>query len=281
MMLGFGLSLDEKVEKAIANLREYEKEALKRDPVNGYYLCDSYGKDSGVILSLALRAGVRFVAHHNLTTLDPPELIYHGRKMHPFTIIHRPIMPMLRYFAAARGDAYTPPTRKYRWCCSIYKEGGGRGLVRVCGIRAEESHRRKMMWKVWTPRRDDDGFVLNPILYWTEENVWQYTLTNNIPYCCLYGNRKAAHHCAEDFDRLGCVGCPQADREKQFKRWPRFERAWKAAFCEFYKNMLSNPRRDGQERWVARFQSADELWRWWMEGMPKEEEENDCQMGLF
>jgi len=43
MMLGFGLSLEEKVEKAISNFQEYEREALKRDPENGYYLADSYG----------------------------------------------------------------------------------------------------------------------------------------------------------------------------------------------------------------------------------------------
>ena len=89
-LMAVGLSLDEKVAKAIANLQHYEPEALKRDPENGYYLCDSYGKDSGVILDLAKRSGVKFVAHHNLTTLDPPELIWFGREQHPDTIIHKP-----------------------------------------------------------------------------------------------------------------------------------------------------------------------------------------------
>src|SRR3989304_6243487 len=74
-MMGLGLSLPEKIEKAIATFRHYESEALKRDPVNGYYLCDSFGKDSCVILDLAKRSGVKFMAHHNLTTLDAPELI--------------------------------------------------------------------------------------------------------------------------------------------------------------------------------------------------------------
>ena len=110
-MLGFGVSLPEKIDKAIANLREYEKEALRRDPVNGYYLCDSFGKDSGVILRLAQMAGVRFVAHHNLTTLDPPELIWHGKKWHKETVIHKPKVPMLRRLV---GRTNGPPTRLSR-----------------------------------------------------------------------------------------------------------------------------------------------------------------------
>jgi len=268
-MMGFGVSLPEKIEKAIGNFREYEAEALRRDPVNGYYLCDSYGKDSGVILHLAKRAGVRFVAHHNLTTLDPPELIQFGRKHHPETVVHKPKVSMLHRLAF---EKMTMPTRLMRWCCEEYKEHGGDGMVKVFGVRAAESARRKANWKIWQPHRTD-GWILNPILYWTDADVWEYTRKEGIPYCCLYDEGKK---------RLGCIGCPMVGdgRNDDFKRWPKYESAWKRATARMWERLHADTKLNGKPRFWARFKSPDEMWRWWMEELP-EPEEDDCQMGLF
>lgn len=269
-LIGFGLSLEEKIVKAIEGFKFYEHNAIELDPA-GYYLCDSFGKDSCVILDLAIRSGVRFVAHHNLTTLDPPELVYFGRKHHPETVIHRPEKPMLRYFSEARGQAYTPPTRTFRWCCSIYKEQAVTDGIRVFGVRAAESNRRRANWKVFQ-RSKAGQWVFNPILYWTDSDVWGYLRNNAIPYCDLYDN---------GLDRLGCVGCPMSDRQSAFKRWPRYEAAWKRAFERFYNELNNRPRKDGKPRWIAKYGSAEKLWEWWMEEMPKEDAANDCQMGMF
>lgn len=268
-IMGLGLSLDEKVKRAIATLQLYEPEALKRDPVNGYYLCDSYGKDSGVILHLAKASGVKFQAHHNLTTLDPPELIMHGRINHICTIVHTPKMAMLTRLATSFQG---PPTRKNRWCCLEYKEHGGDGLVKITGVRAEESPRRKANWKIWQPNKNG-GWIINPILYWTRDNVWQYTRQNNISYCLLYDQ--------PEIDRLGCVGCPQADRAAQFSQWPKYKAAWKRAISKCWERLHDLPRKDGGLRYWARFKSAEEMWSWWMEEMPKEDKGDECQMGLF
>jgi phosphoadenosine phosphosulfate reductase len=271
MMMGFGVSLPEKVQKAIGNFRLYEKEALRRDPENGYYLCDSYGKDSGVILDLAKRSGVRFVAHHNLTTLDPPELIYHGRKHHPETIEHKPAVPMLVMMATTKG----PPTRLSRWCCEKYKEHGGRGLVRVTGVRAAESAKRAKAWRVWQVRREGD-YMLNPILYWTDDDVWRYTRERGLAYCDLYDN---------GFSRLGCIGCPMGgkNRRRDFARWPKYEAAWKRAFERFWDKNSGTLTARGEPRWIDRqpnIKKWQDLWRWWLEELPPPEE-TDCQMGLF
>ena len=62
-------SLEDKVKRAIDRLRTFE-------PPEGYYLAFSGGKDSQCIYHLAKEAGVKFDAHYNLTTVDPPELVY-------------------------------------------------------------------------------------------------------------------------------------------------------------------------------------------------------------
>lgn len=68
----FGKTTD-KVQKAMRKLRFLQ-------PPEGYYVAFSGGKDSMVILDLVKRAGVKYDAHHNLTTVEPPELIYFIRK---------------------------------------------------------------------------------------------------------------------------------------------------------------------------------------------------------
>lgn len=276
-LMAVGLSLDEKVEKAIETYRTFEHEALARDPENGYYLCDSYGKDSCVILDLAKRSGVKFKAHHNLTTLDPPELILFGRRSHPETIVHRPAVPLLvKMLDKSNG----PPTRHARWCCEIYKEGAGSEFVKVLGIRAAESNRRKANWKVWTPWRTGDGWCLNPILFWTDEDLWRYMKRFNVPYCSLYD---------DGAKRLGCIGCPmsQEARKRDMAKYPKYEAAWKNAFRKFWDKWHGVPREDGKPRWFDMprpngriFTKWEDLWEWWMEEN-QAEAEDDCQMGLF
>lgn len=47
----------------------------KHEPPEGYFLCFSGGKDSVVIYDLAVKSGVKFDAYHNITTVEPPELM--------------------------------------------------------------------------------------------------------------------------------------------------------------------------------------------------------------
>lgn len=58
----------DKVEAAIKRLQMFE-------PEEGYYLAFSGGKDSVCVKALADMAGVKYDAHYNITTVDPPELV--------------------------------------------------------------------------------------------------------------------------------------------------------------------------------------------------------------
>ena len=76
----------DKVQVAIKRLQLFE-------PPDGYYVAFSGGKDSCVIKTLADMAGVKYDAHYNHTSVDPPELIYFIRENHPDVKIEYPRYP--------------------------------------------------------------------------------------------------------------------------------------------------------------------------------------------
>lgn len=65
-------NLEEKIRHSVELIRKGEKMALEFDPENGYHLAFSGGKDSQVLYHITKMAGVRFKAHMNLTSVDPP-----------------------------------------------------------------------------------------------------------------------------------------------------------------------------------------------------------------
>ena len=67
-------------EEAIRLLRGYEDFALKIDP-RGYCVCTSEGKDSRVLGHLMRRAGVKHFYIHNITGIDPPELVFPAKEL--------------------------------------------------------------------------------------------------------------------------------------------------------------------------------------------------------
>lgn len=259
--------LARKVAKAVAVMQEYEKLALELSPT-GYYLCQSGGKDSAVIEELAKMAGVQFTSNHKLTTVDAPELIYHLRECYPNTIIHKPKIPLLTRLVE---KSCGPPIRRIRWCCDEYKERGGGKTARVLGVRYAESKRRRG-WAQFAPIKGG-GVTVSPILYWTDEDVWQFIGERNIKTCILY---------KEGFKRLGCVGCPlnPTAQKKEFARWPRYEAAWKRAIFKHWDKWHGVPRQDGEPYAWEKHGSAQGVWNWWISGKAAEGESDCWQMDM-
>ena len=234
--------LDTLTEKAIHLLQVHE-------PPEGYYVAFSGGKDSTVMYDLVKRAGVKYDAHYNFTTVDPPELVTFIRKQYPEVHWERPKETM--YALIER--MMIPPTRLMRYCCRILKEHGGEGRVCVTGIRAEESQQRASRAEVDVARLTGKENV-NPIFMWSQNDIWQYINERRLPYCSLYD---------EGFDRLGCVGCPMAgakEREREFARWSGIERAYIAA-CQKAVDRRAEKGKQAETSW----KNGQEMFDWWME----------------
>lgn len=72
-MNGITLSLQKKIDYSIKVIQKAERLALSMND-EGFWLAFSGGKDSQVLYHLALMTGVKFKAHMNLTSVDPPEV---------------------------------------------------------------------------------------------------------------------------------------------------------------------------------------------------------------
>lgn len=97
--------------------------------------------------------------------------------------------------------------------------------------------------------------TLNPIIEWTDRDVWDFIRTENVPFCELYN---------EGFHRLGCIGCPMAKthgREVEFARWPRYKLAYLKAFDRMLAERQRRGKLDGSWRMGT---TAQDVFNWWM-----------------
>lgn len=101
-------------------------------------------------------------------------------------------------------------------------------------------------------------FLVNPIVNWTTNEVWEFLEGEGIRHCCLYD---------EGFDRIGCIGCPMARPkriEKEFARWPKYRELYLKAFGK----MIEERHRRGLYE-SDNFETPESVMNWWIYGGEK------------
>lgn len=232
------MNLQQKIDYSIDLLRKSEPLALRLDPQEGFYLAFSGGKDSQALYHIAKMAGVKFRAHMNLTSVDPPEVIRFVKRQYPDVELIKPRMSI--YDMAKK--KHMLPTRAFRWCCSEYKETSGAGKVTLIGVRNEESFKRSKRkefevsrhkfrgnFDQWSEHEESmvacvggkDKILVSPIIHWTERDVWKFlNEVVKVPHCKLYD---------EGYRRIGCILCPMSNRKQKIRdmqRFPHVRKKW-------------------------------------------------------
>lgn len=228
-------------QESIDIIRQYE-------PDDGYYLAFSGGKDSIVLKDLVIRSGVKFDAHYNVTTIDPPDLLVYIKHNHPEVIWEYPEEHFLKKLVK-KGF----PLRQARWCCDLYKERGGKGRTVLLGIRHQESANRSHR-KIYEQKRNDKHhYFISPIIRWDDSEIWDYIHNRRLPYCKLYD---------EGWKRIGCILCPFSsveNKKREIERYPNMVKGFRNAF----RKLFAKGEADGKP-WTPRWQSGDEMFDWWV-----------------
>lgn len=223
-------SLQSKIEASISTIQRAAKLAqdYTGEPL---VVAFSGGKDSQTVYHLAEAAGVDFEAVYSATTIDPPEVVRFIRKHYPMVHFHVPEVSFWQLVEKKR----MLPSRLVRYCCAVLKEATSPGRVTLTGVRREESAKRakrQVLAINQKPRQFDEfersdkidvqcfgngkeKITVNPILDWTETDVWEY-LNNvvNVPHCELYDQGRR---------RVGCLFCPMKNHKEivdDMQRYP-------------------------------------------------------------
>ena len=298
-------------------LTSIEKLKVASEMSEAYYgkpliITYSGGKDSDVLLDLAIKSNIKFEVVNSHTTLDAPQTVYHIRdtqkRLSEMGIKMDILMP---YKNGERTSMWKlieemgcPPTRISRYCCRILKEVTIPNRLIALGVRKEESSQRKDRMDFETrgkTKKDGNKFTLehtkavfndalkiskelemdikeensydctlikackeqkdvmvNPIIDWTNSDIWYYISENNISYNPLYDM---------GYQRVGCIGCPMATYKqkcKMFKDFPKYKENYIRAF-----DRLLETRRRNNNPWIFKngkeCLTGEELFSWWIE----------------
>lgn len=252
---GFSPGLAEKIDHSVRLIKSAEKLALRASE-EGFYLAFSGGKDSQALYHVTELSGVKFHAHMNMTSVDPPSVVRFVKENYPEVQRH---IPKKNFFQLIEKKNQLP-SQAARYCCEVLKEHGGEGYVKLIGIRAEESKKRSKRKEVETTKRKQftfdqfsehqetmincvggkDSILVSPILHWTEQDVWEFLDKIGARHCSLYD---------EDQKRIGCAYCPMSNISEmlgypyRFKHWTDKLREEIRKLCSkgLYSKLNSNP----------------------------------------
>jgi phosphoadenosine phosphosulfate reductase len=168
------------------------------------------------------------------------------------------------------------PTRASRWCCAELKEFDRVGRYCITGVRWEESANRRGrgVHEEITGSRDDKvilnndndmrrrlsescipkrKFMLNPIIDWGDEDVWEFIKLLNLPVNPLY---------ARGFKRIGCIGCPMSNNgRRELDDMPKYKNCYYRAVVKHFEY-----RKERGLKMNGVMESPDSYFEWWLRG---------------
>ena len=244
--------------------------ALKYDPDKGFFVGMSFGKDSQALYHMMQLCNVPFHAYFSPTSIDPAEVIRFGRKNYPeveFTKIDKSIFDVFREMKVL------PSMRIRWCCAYFKEKGGEGKVVCTGVRKAESVRRSKRNeievsgrkfsghmdeFENWQEKRirkkmknlnqdqfsdvkesevrcinGKDKILLNPIIEWSEEDVWEFlNKVVEVPHCELYD---------QGWTRIGCVCCPMASLKSTIRdeqRWPHVKEKWIRAIMDVRRESI-------------------------------------------
>lgn len=191
-------------------LEKLEKSALKiiQKAIDTYgddiYVACSFGKDSMVVVDLALRLKPDILVLWNNTLNEHADTIIFAKKVvNKYKLNFCETRAMVNFFEVT--DELGLPTPTNRSCCEYLKLKPTVFNVKQLGLKAgmtglrrdEGKSRENVPFEGWDTQIVD-CYRYNPIVDWTELDVYNYHIKHNIPLNPLY---------MKGYLRTGCQYC--------------------------------------------------------------------------
>jgi len=195
----------------------------------------SYGADSVLVQHLVKKVYPSIDVYHGKTGLDFPEVYKVEKKL-----IERGVVDVERLYYGKNETSYWDMVDDYGFnferkgkrkensvglktnrsekCCNGLKHIPFMNAIKendwninFAGLRADESRARELAAKRDGPiyfAKSWNLFRVNPIIFWTDSMVWEYTKKNDIPYASIYDMVLMNDRDEVVFKpRIGCWAC--------------------------------------------------------------------------
>lgn len=105
--------------------------------------------------------------------------------------------------------------------------------------------------------------TVNPIIDWTDAEVWEFIHEYKVPYCELYD---------EGFKRLGCIGCPMSShQQEELERYPKYKHLYLLAFEKMLEQL-------DDAKLITTWTSAENVMQWWFKTLHGKESKADTDI---
>ncbi len=204
------MDLNKKIEKTY----HYFNELLKDKRIDKVYISWTGGKDSTTLLHL----WINFLKRSKIDSVPRVLSIDTGfifKEIKKFMDEFKGMYPMELKIITPQVNLEEYPKKDVITCCNDLKIKPLKRAISefniellLTGVRRDESVFRK---DISFKEQKEDPFYIqgNPIIHWTEMDIWAYHMQENLPYCTLYNQGYRSIDCipctkkAQDGERTG------------------------------------------------------------------------------